>query len=1102
MKKLVYLLVLSLCMGSLTAAVPKWIQPALAEDKASSDETAKKAEEEAAKKKAEEEAAKKKAEEEAAKKKAEEEAAKKKAEEEAAKKKAEEEAAKKKAEEEAAKKAEEEAAKKKAEEEAAKKADEEAAKKAEEEAAKKKAEEEAAKKAEEEAAKKRAEEEAAKKAEEEAAKKAEEEAAKKAEEEAAKKAEEEAAKKDSEKKARESEKPEKKEKSEKKEKEEQEEQEYKLDLADSSEFLLSEALKAARIDIHLGDISKIEPENKEVSELLAWERVKKGSDDYTFTVLKDFKEARLRIRTEKTGLILVLKNGARAEEPQAVRHDDASASKDRDDGAMVSEADVAPEGEEVPEKQEETEVGNEESHEAAPAGDLPAEEDVQTSPEQDEQLAAGQEAEPIAAEKTAGDMPSEERETGERIVPEAQPSAEETGDETIDEQDADSTGAESAAFEAAGEEAVGAESAAFEASGEQEADAESAVLEAPAEDGNEQEASGEEGVGEVASGEEVSGEEGAGEEASGEDGAGEEGAGEDGAGDQGADDGMSDEDLQDAAEVPEDAEAWFRQGDALISGALAEIVNNLAGGETLYIRSSAVLSLPGAPLKLLSSVTLKPDGSVFDDTHTLHISKDDPQTVRQPQLIEASALGDLGDTADLYIWVAKDEEEPSQPEDPEEPEEPAIGVTVSDDYREAAWSRVSPTFTLSGIPEGADWSYAAIIYNRKFVPISGNVYKPDEQGQYTLSFTILDKLLGDIMPNSETNKMAASEVFTLWLDWTEPEEVTITVDGEKDYTLHIRAVDRLSGVEAVSVNGGKLWQKLSNNELFTYTGKEEEEFEEGAIQIRDVAGNIFKSTESYTITESDDDDDDDDDGGDDGDGGDGGGGGGDGASTPKLSHASGDGEEGSEYDALLLELPDEPMEQLTVGGEPMQLTLSLEEAEAPGAPVGDKSRFTASLRSWDSADDSSPDTLLLEAEPDANLGDRFTYDWQFNGEVYRLLANSGIKYLALKVGDDVAAFPTEGFTGGTKYTELKMLGVSTKKFDYTLAMKFNLDPGHFSTMSDSDFSQECDLSIRTEVENMNYELSSSSNSIMYFYNVFLGPEDMLNRPFGEYRADS
>ncbi|MBR1821006.1 MAG: hypothetical protein IJ769_05220, partial [Clostridia bacterium] len=245
------------------------------------------------------------------------------------------------------------------------------------------------------------------------------------------------------------------------------------------------------------------------------------------------------------------------------------------------------------------------------------------------------------------------------------------------------------------------------------------------------------------------------------------------------------------------------------------------------------------------------------------------------------------------------------------------------------------------------------------------------------------------------------------------------------------------------------------------------------------------------------------------------GGGGTGDGKPAKTHASGDGEEGAAYETLALELPVEPMTKLTVGGEEMALTLVLDAAQAEGAPVGEDQPFTAAMGSWCPApagedahenvltDAAAPaqDTLILSAVPEADLGDEFAYTWRFNGEVYRMLANSGIKYVALRVGDDIAAFPTEGFTGGTKYTELKMLGVSTRKFDYTLTMRVNRNPGYVSAMSDSDFSQDCDLSIRTEVENMAYELSSSTNSIMYFYDVYLGPEAMMAQPFGQYKAE-
>ena len=68
-------------------------------------------------------------------------------------------------------------------------------------------------------------------------------------------------------------------------------------------------------------------------------------------------------------------------------------------------------------------------------------------------------------------------------------------------------------------------------------------------------------------------------------------------------------------------------------------------------------------------------------------------------------------------------------------------------------------------------------------------------------------------------------------------------------------------------------------------------------------------------------------------------------------------------------------------------------------------------------------------------------------------------------------------------------------------MKVNLDPGYVSAMTENDFSQACDLSIRTEVENMAYELSSSTQSAMYFYDVYLGPEEMMDIPFGEYTQE-
>ena len=148
-----------------------------------------------------------------------------------------------------------------------------------------------------------------------------------------------------------------------------------------------------------------------------------------------------------------------------------------------------------------------------------------------------------------------------------------------------------------------------------------------------------------------------------------------------------------------------------------------------------------------------------------------------------------------------------------------------------------------------------------------------------------------------------------------------------------------------------------------------------------------------------------------------------------------------------------------------------------------------------------PDTLVLTAVEEENLGDRFEYRWKFNGEVLRLLENSGVKYLALKARDDMAVFPTEGFTGGTKYTELKMLGTSNKKFDYTAAMTFNLDPDHIPALSEIDRSESCDLAVQVEVEGEKYVLTAEQKGEMYYYNVLLGPSALMLEPYESYFAE-
>lgn len=836
--------------------------------------------------------------------------------------------------------------------------------------------------------------------------------------------------------------------------------EYSYKIGKKAPILLSEIFEELGLKTKVSAVKEIKPASSKVKKLVSCTASKEHKGDYEIDVLKDFKEAKLNIKTKKSSFVLVLKKGVKS------GGEEAAANEAGEEAVTEAETVSAPKANAPA---EETEKPAEEQQEPAEEKQEPAEE--KQEPAGETQESSGEAQEPA---DQSGETADDEKETSDDKQ-EADQSQESGAGETPS--DAPTDGGDGSAGETQPQ-----EGAADAAEGETAAEPQEGSTDAPQEGSTDAPQEGtadapQEGSTDAPQdGTADEPQEGAADES-------QEGVGEDAStGDEAG------------AKLPKDAEAWFERDGVKLGGTLEETIALLEGGEKVYIRAKKAILVKDAPLKALSNVEFLPDGDVFEGDYAVNISRDDPDAVAEPELVEAKALKELGDKADLYIWVAEAKaDDPQEPEkdDPaqDEEEKPAI-VVQAENYAEATWTCLTPDFTLSGIPEGkTDWSYAAIVYDERIVPLSESAFTPVEEGQYTVRFAIVDGI-GDIL--------STSELYTLWLDWTAP-ELTVEVDTDKSYTMYVSATDERSFVEAVSVDGGKTWHPVGDGEDYVYKGKKKKKFAAGTIMARDIAGNIVASELDYTVDKAVDEDDN---GGFGGFGG--GGSGGDGTKKAVHSHASGDGEETPDYDALELELPLEPMKRLTVGGEAMDLTLVLAAAQEPEAPVGENQSFTASLFRWDKThsgeEEPQPDTLLLTAEPEPNLGDRFTYEWHFNGEVYRMLANSGIRYMALKVGDEVAAFPTEGFTGGTKFTELKMLGVSTRKFDYTLSMKVNMDPGYVSAMSDNDYSQSCDLAINTVVENMAYELSSATNSIMYFYDVYLGPEDMLNQPFGEYRA--
>lgn len=541
-------------------------------------------------------------------------------------------------------------------------------------------------------------------------------------------------------------------------------------------------------------------------------------------------------------------------------------------------------------------------------------------------------------------------------------------------------------------------------------------------------------------------------------------------------------------EIPEAAQAWLREDDAYLCGSLADIVAHAQSGAEVYIRRAEAMELKAVSLQGLAMLKLLPDEAAFAvGEHRVMVSKDDPSAVENPVELDLAAwLAPAADeAADVFVWVVRQADEPA-PEATQEPD--AVKIEVScDDCRLGEWSGVYPEFKLSGIPEGKNWVYAAVIYDERIAVLSGDSYLAAEEGVYTLRFVILDEL-GDIMD--------ASEKYTLWLDHTPPEAM-VWLDDAQDYTLHIDMTDGMSGLRGLTLDGGESWIELSGaeSESYSYTASGKQRIEAGMLQVRDGAGNLWISTEDYVLAKQP-------------SGGSGGGSSGD--SKPVKQHAPEESSEesGAEYSALAMSLPDEPMQVLTIDGQELELRLELASCEGFEIPEDYVPSFTAELATWAADEDSAQpaadeqrlDTLVLRAVMEENMGDRFEYRWRFNGEVYRLLANSGVRYLALEVGGEMAVFPTEGFVGGTKYTQLKMLGVSTRRFNYTAAMSFNLDPNSIPKLSGCDRSEKCDLAMLAEVEDVRYVLSDEQKGEMYYCDVYLGPTEMMELPYGSYGA--
>ena len=522
----------------------------------------------------------------------------------------------------------------------------------------------------------------------------------------------------------------------------------------------------------------------------------------------------------------------------------------------------------------------------------------------------------------------------------------------------------------------------------------------------------------------------------------------------------------DEPEAGESCEGYVEDGGQRRTGTLEALLAD-AGAKTVYVSAKEPVRIENFLLALLRDVKLLPDPSVYGEKYAVVLTSESGAVAQED--IDAAT----DETILLTVSVVKEEPDPGEKEEPGEDERVVLKVTPSN-FTDGIWNCEIPGFLLEGIPEGAaGYGYAAIIYDERIVPLSGDEFFAQEEGEYAVRFAIVDAL-GDIVSKSDR--------YALKLDFTPP-ELTIDVSAERDYTMTLSATDSLSGVIELSLDGGETWVPLGEGESVVHTESRRKVFAPGMIQVRDLAGNVsanpgeivLDAIPKMSI---------------------GGWGGGGGGSTPAAPHASGDGDTSS-YSSYELALPEGAVDVLTLGGEEIDLGLEIEGEE--------KALFTAELTAWatektlDSREDAPKNTLVIRAEIE-DAESPCVCVWRVNGAVLRKLYNTDIAYLALQAGDALLSLPTVGFTAGTRYAELKMEGVSTSAFEYEIVMR--IDPNAEGPAPAEDgwnMVLGCEAEIHVEVAGERFELIDRvTTPEMYAFDVYCGPTDMPEYPYGEY----
>ena len=538
----------------------------------------------------------------------------------------------------------------------------------------------------------------------------------------------------------------------------------------------------------------------------------------------------------------------------------------------------------------------------------------------------------------------------------------------------------------------------------------------------------------------------------------------------------------DAPTQAPDPEAWVMSGGKKVADTFENIIALCVEKDEIYIVSDKELRAEDLEPEKYETLVFLPDPDVFDEKK-FYVKTD----YDEKKLVLTVKVEKLEETTPAPEPTAT----PEPTEAPEPTAAPQIKVT-SEGYADGDWSNDTVNFVLMGIPSSdARSAYGVIINSDKLRVLTSNTYAADSEGQTTLQFVILDGL-GDIV--------SSSDVYDIKLDFEPPTDIKVKLKKGKKNRYVVSAKDGMSGVAYYSNDGGASWSEPDANGKKTFKAKKTDIIPAGTIMVMDFAGNVASYDYDFEMPDANR-----------GGGGGGGGGGGDGPTAVPHAPAATKSPE-NDYNALTVELPEGETGVLVIGGTELPFGI---ETELGCFETDEEERvmFTAALDKWADApagDGEEPvqadeyDTLVIApVVNDGAVGD-YTLWVDMNGLMPRLLYNSGIKYLVIDTPDGCAAFPTEGFIGGNAYMRLKADGISTKYFEYSIALAC-VEERAEGEAPETEINRQLTMEMTLSVDESDIEdmiLTNDENQIIYYYNVCIGEyERMREIPFEQLFAE-